>query len=216
MKDNQQKILPTALVRRLPAYYRNICIMEMEGKTVTTSRELAERIGNTSAQVRQDFFTCGGVPGYNLSCLKKWLSGLIGLEKQHRMVVVGAGNLGRAIISFREFNQDGFFIDAVFDNNLMYNGMQICNVPILNAALFSDYLEKNPVDIVVIATPASAAPEIFEKAVAGGVKGIWNFAPVDLVSDGDISIQNVHLSDTLMMLSFRMEESLRLEDPKEN
>ncbi len=211
-KETQPKILPTALVRRLPAYYRNICAMEAEGKTSTTSRELADRIGNTSAQVRQDFFTCGGVPGYSLSLLKSWLSGLIGLEKQHHMVVVGAGNLGRAIISFREFNEDGFFIDAVFDSNLMYNGMRIGDVPILNVSLFSDYLEQNPVDIVVIATPALAAPEIFEKAVAGGVKGIWNFAPVDLSTDGDVAIQNVHLSDTLMMLSFRMEEVLRLSE----
>ena len=122
------------------------------------------------------------------------------------MVVIGAGNLGRAIISFKEFNEDGFFIDAVFDNSLMLEGMQICGVPIINAALFEDYLEENHVDIVVIAAPASAAADILKKSIRGGVKGVWNFAPVDLRSDDRIEVQNVHLSDSLMTLSFRMEE----------
>ena len=122
------------------------------------------------------------------------------------MVVVGAGNLGRAIISFKEFNEDGFFIDAVFDSNLMFEGMQICGVPIINAALFEDYLAENSVDIVVITAPAGAAADILEKSIRGGVKGVWNFAPVDLRSDDRIEVQNVHLSDSLMTLSFRMEE----------
>lgn len=210
MKTNEQlKTLPTALVRRLPAYYRNLCAMEAEGKETATSRELAERINNTSAQVRQDFFTCGGVPGYKVTELKNWLAKLMGIENDHHMVVVGAGNLGRAIISFKEFSDDRFFIDAVFDSNLLFHGMQVGSVPILSVALLEQYLEQHDIDIVAIATPASAAPEIYEKAVRGGVKGIWNFAPVDLGTDGAVPVQNVHLSDTLMMLSFRMEEIKR-------
>ena len=88
----------------------------------------------------------------------------------------------------------------------MLEGMQICGVPIINAALFEDYLEENHVDIVVIAAPASAAADILKKSIHGGVKGVWNFAPVDLRSDDRIEVQNVHLSDSLMTLSFRMEE----------
>lgn len=201
-----KKILSDALARRLPAYYRHVCVMKAEGINNITSGELANRVGNTSAQVRQDFFTCGGVDGYNTETLKNWLSNLLGLNHSHHMVVIGAGNLGRAIISFKEFNEDGFFIDAVFDNSLMLEGMQICGVPIINAALFEDYLEENHVDIVVIAAPASAAADILKKSIRGGVKGVWNFAPVDLRSDDRIEVQNVHLSDSLMTLSFRMEE----------
>lgn len=201
-----KKVLSDALARRLPAYYRHVCVMKAEGINNITSGELANRIGNTSAQVRQDFFTCGGVDGYNTETLKNWLSNLLGLNHSHHMVVIGAGNLGRAIISFKEFNEDGFFIDAVFDNSLMLEGMQICGVPIINAALFEDYLEENHVDIVVIAAPASAAADILKKSIRGGVKGVWNFAPVDLRSDDRIEVQNVHLSDSLMTLSFRMEE----------
>lgn len=201
-----KKVLSDALARRLPAYYRHVCVMKAEGINNITSGELANRVGNTSAQVRQDFFTCGGVDGYNTETLKNWLSKLLGLNHSHHMVVIGAGNLGRAIISFKEFNEDGFFIDAVFDNSLMLEGMQICGVPIINAALFEDYLEENHVDIVVIAAPASAAADILKKSIRGGVKGVWNFAPVDLRSDDRIEVQNVHLSDSLMTLSFRMEE----------
>lgn len=201
-----KKVLSDALARRLPAYYRHVCVMKAEGINNITSGELANRVGNTSAQVRQDFFTCGGVDGYNTETLKNWLSNLLGLNHSHHMVVIGAGNLGRAIISFKEFNEDGFFIDAVFDNSLMLEGMQIYGVPIINAALFEDYLEENHVDIVVIAAPASAAADILKKSIRGGVKGVWNFAPVDLRSDDRIEVQNVHLSDSLMTLSFRMEE----------
>mgnify|MGYP004527633325 FL=1 len=205
-----KKVLSDALARRLPAYYRHVCVMKAEGINNITSGELANRVGNTSAQVRQDFFTCGGVDGYNTETLKNWLSNLLGLNHSHHMVVIGAGNLGRAIISFKEFNEDGFFIDAVFDNSLMLEGMQICGVPIINAALFEDYLEENHVDIVVIAAPAGAAVDILEKSIRGGVKGVWNFAPVDLRSDDRIEVQNVHLSDSLMTLSFRMEEKQHL------
>ena len=205
-KSLEKKTFSDALARRLPAYYRHVCIMFAEGKQTVTSGELAKRIGNTSAQVRQDFFTCGGVENYHPDTLKEWLSGLLGIKEEHHMVVVGAGNLGRAIISFKDFNTDGFFIDAVFDNNLMFDGMQICGIPILNVSSLEDYLAANRVDIVVITTPANVAEEILEKSIKGGVKGVWNFAPVDLRSNDKIEVQNVHLSDSLLTLSFRMNE----------
>ncbi|MBR5309953.1 MAG: redox-sensing transcriptional repressor Rex [Oscillospiraceae bacterium] len=205
-KPLDRKAFSDALARRLPAYYRHVCIMLAEGKQTVTSSELAKKVGNTSAQVRQDFFTCGGVENYHPDTLKNWLSDLLGINKHHHMVVIGAGNLGRAIISFKDFNTDGFFIDAVFDNNLMFDGMQICGIPILNVTSLEDYLATNKVDIVVITTPAGVAEEILEKSIKGGVKGIWNFAPVDLRSSDKIEVQNVHLSDSLLTLSFRMNE----------
>ena len=206
MAVNKKKNLSNALARRLPAYYRHIRILKAQGINNITSGVLAERVGNTSAQVRQDFFTCGGVDGYTTDSLCRWLTKILGLDNEHHMVVVGAGNLGRAIISFKEFNEDGFFIDAVFDSNLMLDGMKICEVPIINVSLFDDYLAKNKVDIVVIATPASAAENILQRSIAGGVKGVWNFAPVDLRTNSGVEVQNVHLSDSLMTLSFRINE----------
>lgn len=201
-----RKTVSDALARRLPAYYRHVCAMEAQGIQSVTSAELAARVGNTSAQVRQDFFTCGGVDSYNTSVLKNWLRSIIRLDSEHHMVVVGAGNLGRAIISFQEFNRDNFFIDAVFDSNLMLEGMQIAGVPILNVAALDEYLRQNRVDIVIITTPAEVAQSILDKASVGGVRGVWNFAPVDLRSSKEVEVQNVHLSDSLMTLSFRIGE----------
>ncbi len=203
---SKKKVFSDALARRLPAYYRHVCIMLAEGKTNVTSGELAKRVGNTSAQVRQDFFTCGGVENYHPDTLKNLLASLLGIEEKHHMVVVGAGNLGRAVISFKEFNDDGFFIDAVFDNNLMFNGMEVSGIPVLNVNTLENYLAANPVDIVIITTPAHVAESIYNKAIEGGVKGVWNFAPVDLRSTDKIEVQNVHLSDSLLTLSFRMNE----------
>ncbi len=211
-KSLSKKILSDALARRLPAYYRHICIMLAEGKQTITSGELAKRVGNTSAQVRQDFFTCGGVENYHPDTLKNWLSGLLGIKEKHHMVVVGAGNLGRAIISFKDFNNDGFFIDAVFDNNLMFDGIQVCGIPVLNVASLDEYLSANKTDIVVIATPANVAENILDKSIKGGVKGVWNFAPVDLRSTDAIEVQNVHLSDSLLTLSFRINEKEHLKN----
>ena len=198
--------IPEVVVKRLSVYYRNVCYMEAEGLERTTSAKIAERAGNTGVQVRQDFHMCGGIDDYSIPSLKKCLSELLGLCGKHSMVVVGAGNLGRAIISYRDFEKEGFFIEAIFDNNLMYEGIQINGIPIMNVNLFEKYIEENDIDIVIIATPAKAAEEIFKKAVAGKVRGIWNFAPVDLRSCDGVEVQNVHLSDSLMTLSFRINE----------
>lgn len=199
--------VPEAVVKRLSAYYRNVCRMEAEGFEKITSAMLAEKIGNTSVQVRQDFHICGGTEDYNIASLKKRLRELLGICGKHSMVVVGAGNLGRAIISYKDFEKDGFFIDAVFDNDLMYEGMRINEIPIMNIKLFEKYLESSETDIVIIAVPEKAAEEIYRKAVKCKVKGIWNFAPVDLQSIDGVQVRNVHLGDSLMTLSFRINET---------
>ncbi len=199
--------IPEAVIRRLPVYYRNVCYMEAEGLEKATSSMIAKRAGNTGVQVRQDFFMCGGIDDYSIPSLKKRLRELLGICNKHRMVVVGAGNLGRAIISYKDFESEGFFIDAIFDNNLMFEGIQLNGIPIMNIKFFESYLKNNDIDIVVIATPADAAEKVFRKAVAGKVRGIWNFAPIDLRSCDETEVVNVHLSDSLLTLSFRINES---------
>lgn len=200
------KDIPEAVVRRLPVYYRNICYMEAEGIEKATSTTLAKRAGNTSTQVRQDFYMCGGIDNYHIPELKAKLRSLLGINKKHNMVIVGGGNLGRALASYKDFENEGFFINAIFDSNLSLCGMQINGIPIINAKLFEEYLDQNETDIVVIATPADVAESIMEKAVAGNVNGIWNFAPVDLRSCGGTKVRNVHLGDSLLTLSFRINE----------
>ncbi len=193
--------LPEATIKRLPVYYRNICALESKGVERVTSKLLAEKVGNTDTQVRQDFYACGGIPGYEIKELKKWLEEKLGLNYHYNAVIVGTGNLGRAIISYPEFSTERFFISAAFDSNLMLEGMQIKNIPILNVSMLGKYLSENRVDIVIIATPASAALGIYNIAKEHGIKGIWNFAPVDLKSDDETFVNNVHLTDNLMLIT---------------
>ena len=195
-----------AVIKRLPIYYRNICFMEAEGLSKITSQTLAERVGNSGVQVRQDFFACGGIEGYSIPNIKKWLIKTMGIENEHHMIVIGAGNLGRALISYKDFEKDGFFIDAVFDNNPSLLGLNINGIPILSINLLEKYLSDNEDDIAVYAAPANVAEKILTKVAAAGVKGVWNFAPVDLHSIDGIKIQNVHLCDSLLTLSFRINE----------
>ena len=130
----------------------------------------------------------------------------MGIENEHHMIVIGAGNLGRALISYKDFENDGFFIDAVFDSNPNLLGLKINEIPILSINLLEKYLSDNEVDIAVYAAPANVAEKILRKVAAAGVKGVWNFAPVDLHSIDGVKIQNVHLSDSLLTLSFKINE----------
>ena len=175
--------------------------MEVEGLEKTTSVMIAERAGNSSTQVRQDFFICGGIDNYGVSELKAKLKELLGINKKHSMVIVGGGNLGRAIASYKNFENEGFFVSAIFDNDLSIIGMQFSGIPIINVKFFDEYIKENKTDFVIITTPAEAAEEIMKKAARENVGGIWNFAPVDLRSCGKTKVINVHLGDSLLTLS---------------
>lgn len=196
--------IPEATIRRLPVYYRNVCAMEAEGIIKTTSSELAKRAGNTGVQVRQDFFSCGGAPKYYIPELKSWLEEKLSINRRHRAVLVGAGNLGRAIVNCRDYQTDNFFITAAFDSNLMLEGMMINGIPILSSHLLEDYLGANETDIVIIATPDSSAENIFDIAVKNKIPGVWNFTSVDLQSRENTAVSSVHISDSLMTLFFKM------------
>ncbi len=200
--------IPEAVIKRLPVYYRNVCYMETEGIEKITSSMIAKRAGNKDVQVRQDFFMCGGISGYKTSEIKERLEELLGINIKHNMVIVGGGNLGRAIASYKDFEKEGFFVKAIFDNDLSIIGMQLDGIPIININLFEEYLEQNKTDIVVITTPAEVAESIMKKAVIGNVDGIWNFAPVDLRSCDKTKVQNVHLGDSLLTLSLLSSGSL--------
>lgn len=196
--------IPTAVEKRLPLYYRHIKIMAAEGREKTTSAELAKKAGNTAIQVRQDIFSCGGTENYHIDNLEKWFAELLGLNEKHRMIVIGAGNLGRAIMSYKDFEKEGFFIDAAFDNNLAFEGMNVGGIPILNINTLGAYLSESIVDIAVIATPVESAKKIADKLIKYGIKGIWNFSPCDLEPTEECAIKNLNLTDSLMTLSFQM------------
>ena len=203
--DNKK--IPEAITRRLPIYYRNICAFEAEGYTKITSSMLGERTGNSGVQVRQDFFTCGGAPQYTIPELKNWFEIKFGLKEKHRAVIVGAGNLGRALMNCKDYKSEIFFIAAAFDNNLMFEGMDVGGIPIINVQFLDNYLKNNDVDILVITTPASAAKDIFNIAVQNNIRGVWNFSPVDLKSKEKTIVNNVNISDSLLTLFMELENN---------
>ncbi len=202
--------IPDAVVRRLPGYYRNLRELEAEGVMRLSSQALGERMGLTASQIRQDINCFGGFGqqgyGYHVPKLKLMIGQILGVDADHRMVIVGAGNIGMAVAHYASFRQEGFVVDAMFDVSPALVGQKVRDVAIRPVSALADYLAENRVDILVMAVPAEKAPEVLRIAEAARVPGVWNFAPVDLNPPVWMEVANVHLSDSLMALSFRMHE----------
>ncbi|MGI6188825.1 MAG: redox-sensing transcriptional repressor Rex [Clostridiales bacterium] len=197
-----------AVIRRLPKYYRYISEMKDNGVQRVSSNELGQKMGLTASQIRQDFNCFGGFGqqgyGYNVPELCGEIKKIIGLNRQYNMIVVGAGNLGQALANYSGFEKEGFNIKALFDINPRLLGMSIRGIDILDIDTMKSYTANNPIDIGVICTPKEKAQEVAELLVDCGIKNIWNFAPVDVVLPDDVVVENVHLSDSLYILCYRM------------
>lgn len=206
----QYERIPDAVVRRLPGYYRNLRELEAMGVTRLSSQALGERMGLTASQIRQDINCFGGFGqqgyGYHVPKLKKRIGQILGIDREHRVIIVGAGNIGSAVAHYPTFRNEGFRVEALFDTDVKRIGQVVQGAPILPVSGLEEYLKSNEVDILVLATPAGSAQSILEIAKAARVPGIWNFAPVDLDTPEWMEISNVHLSDSLMSLSFRLHE----------
>ncbi|MCL1965457.1 MAG: redox-sensing transcriptional repressor Rex [Firmicutes bacterium] len=217
---HQKGRVPDGVVRRLPGYYRYLRELEAEGVIRLSSQTLGERMGLTPSQIRHDINYFGGFGhqgyGYHVPNLKRRIGQILGVDREHWLVIVGAGNIGSAVALYPTFRNEGFRIQALFDISRSRIGKNVGNVPILPVGELENYLAEHPIDIVVIATPAESAQEITHIAARAGVRAIWNFAPVDLETSGELEVLNVHLSDGLMALSFRLHERevLRQEYPQ--
>lgn len=200
--------VPNAVVMRLPGYYRFLTMLEQLGFVRISSQQLGDRMGLTASQIRQDINCFGGFGqqgyGYNVSELRMRIGEILGLTRVYRMVVVGAGNIGRAIAHYKDFREMGFAVEALFDEDPALVGHSECEIPVLAAGDLPDYLAHHPVDMGVIAVPGPAAQATCDRLTAGGVRAIWNFAPVDLSVPEGVVLKSVHLSDALMVLSYYM------------
>ena len=180
-----------AVVRRLPMYYRHLRELEKAGVVRISSQELGERMNLTASQIRQDINCFGGFGqqgyGYHVANLKERIGEILGLNHEYHVIIIGAGNIGRAVANYTGFAKEGFNVQAMFDVS-----------PALMAA--------HQVDIAVLAVPSAYAQTTCDTLVRGGVRAIWNFAPVDLVLPEGVAVNNVHLSDSLHILSYRMNE----------
>lgn len=197
-----------AVMRRMPKYYRYLTDMEKGGIERISSKELSQRMGLTASQIRQDFNCFGGFGqqgyGYNVSELRQEIRNILGLNLEYQVIVLGAGNLGQALANYTGFEKDGFIVKGMFDINPRLIGISIRGINIYDLDELESFIEKTPVQIAAICTPKEKAQEVADRVIRCGVKGIWNFAAVDIVVPDDVTVENVHLSDSLYTLSFRM------------
>jgi len=199
----------SAVVHRLPRYYRHLQELASSGVVRISSKSLAQRMGLTASQIRQDLNCFGGFGqqgyGYNVESLKNEIGEILGFRNQYRAVMIGVGNIGHALISNFNFKLCGFSLDAAFDIDPSVTGTRVGDVPVYHMDELDQYLKTRHVDIGVLAIPKEAAPSIAERLTNGGVKGLWNFTNIDLHLDTDrVKVENVHFSDNLMVLCYRL------------
>ena len=197
-----------AVIRRLPGYYRHLRELEAAGVTSISSQELGDRMNLTPSQIRQDINCFGGFGrqgyGYRVSELKEHIGEILGLDREHRLIILGAGNIGCAVAQYPTFSREGFKTIALFDTLETKVGRCLGEIPVLHMDRLEEFVSENVVDIAVLALPKRNAQEALTRLYQVGVRAIWNFAPTDLNHPEDMLVVNVHLSDSLQQLSYRM------------
>ena len=205
-----EKEISQAVIRRMPRYYRYLGELLDDGVERISSNDLSNRMKVTASQIRQDLNNFGGFGqqgyGYNVQYLFDEIGKILGLNQQHNIIIIGAGNLGQALANYVKFEKLGFKIVALFDVNPELKGKTVRDIPILMLNELDDYCANNHVDIAALTMPKSKADTIAQKLVDLGVKAIWNFAHVDLDIENnvDVVVESVHLSDSLMQLSYNI------------
>ena len=199
------------VIRRLSRYLRRLDELSVEGESRISSGELGRQLGLTASQIRQDFSSFGEFGqqgyGYNIDMLRDELRTILGLKRKFSVIIVGAGNLGHALIQNFDFGKLGLRLDSAFDVDKDLVGTELCGVKIYDASEMAEYIEKNKVDIAVLTVPQNAANEVVKILTDSGIRGIWNFTNVELADPGkDVIIEDIHFSDSLMTLSYYLAE----------
>jgi redox-sensing transcriptional repressor len=206
MKENTK--ISSAVIKRMPRYRRYLKDLQQKGVNKISSGEFSRLIGYTASQIRQDFNNFGGFGqqgyGYNVTALYNEISAILGLDKEYKMIVVGAGNLGQAIINYTYYFKSGFVVSGIFEINPKLIGIKINDIEILDYEYLEKYVREHKIDIGIICTAKDNAQEVADKLSAAGVKGIWNFAPLDIVVPENVALENVHLSDSLHSLAYHI------------
>ena len=203
-----EKKISAAVIRRLPRYYRYLGDLKRAGVKRISSGELSRRMQVTASQIRQDLNHFGGFGqqgyGYNVEFLYEEIGKILGLNHLYRVIIIGAGNLGQTLANYANFERIGFKIDAMFDVDPKMIGKSFRGIQVLNMKNLEQYIENNPVDIAALTIPKEAAEETADRLVKAGVPGIWNFAHTDLSVPDGVAVENVHLSESLMRLSYEL------------
>ncbi len=196
------------VIKRLPRYYRYLEELLDNGIERISSSELSAKMNVTASQIRQDLNQFGGFGqqgyGYNVEYLHKEIAKILGIDKTHSMIIVGAGNLGRAIANYSNFEKRGFVVKGMFDCNPELVGKECRGAVVMPMEDMPEFIRNNNIDIVALTIPKTSAGKVAQIAVEAGIKGIWNFAHVDLNVPEDVVVENVHLSESLMTLSYNL------------
>lgn len=198
-----------AVIRRLPRYYRQLTDLHNRGIVRTSSHALGQEMNITASQIRQDFSCFGEFGqqgyGYNVDELRGEIGHILGVDSNHHLIMIGVGNLGRALINNFPFEQSGFTVGASFDVSPAVIGTNINGVPVYSMDDVDAYLKAHSVDVVVLTIPQSIAQETADRLIQLGVKGFWNFTNVELTcSDPGVKFENIHFADSLLTLSYRI------------
>lgn len=211
------KQVSLSVIRRLPRYYRFLGELLKNGSHRISSRELSARMGLTASQIRQDLNCFGGFGqqgyGYNVEALHGEIGHILGVDRNYKTIVIGMGNLGRAIVNHMVFASKGFELAALFDNNEQVVGESVRGLPVRDMATLERYCHENKPDIAVLCVPRASAAAMADKLIAFGVRGFWNFSHYDIALEHPtVAVENVHLSDSLMTLCYKFKD---LEVPEE-
>lgn len=202
------KNISMAVIRRLPKYYRYLGDLLDKDIQRISSKELSDIIGFTASQIRQDLNNFGGFGqqgyGYNVDALHQEIGKILGLDTKYNAVLIGAGNLGQAIANYSGFRKAGFEIKALFDANPRMIGLKIRDFEILDSEDIEEFIKENDVDIAIMCIPKKGSQELANRLVNAGIKGIWNFVPVDLDVPESVIVENVNLTESLFTLSYLM------------
>lgn len=202
---DKKKNISMAVIKRLPKYHRYLNELMKNDVDRISSKELGEKIGFTASQIRQDLNCFGDFGqqgyGYNIRDLYYQISTILGLNTKYNTIIVGAGNIGQAIANYR-FEKLGIELTGIFDSSPDLIGKQIRDITIQDTEKIKEHIEENDTDIGVICVPRANAQRVCDVMTSNGVKAIWNFAPVDLNVPKDVTVENVHLSESLMTLIY--------------
>ena len=204
----EEKCISKAVIKRLPRYYRYLGELIEEGVERISSNELSAKMRVTASQIRQDLNNFGGFGqqgyGYNDPYLYEEIGKILGLDKTHHMIIIGAGNLGQALANYVKFEKRGFKIVGIFDVNPVLKGISIRGNEIRMMEELPQFLKEEKVEIATLTLPKNNAAEAADLLVKNGIKAIWNFAHLDLNVPKDVIVENVHLSESLMRLSYNL------------
>lgn len=209
----EEKEISQAVIGRLPRYFRYLGELKDEGVERISSQDLSELMKVTASQIRQDFNNFGGFGqqgyGYNVEYLYNEIGKILGLDQKHNFIIIGARNLGQALGNYINFERRGFIFRGIFDLNPQLVGKDVRGVKVMPMEEMERFVQENDIDIAVLTIPKTSAVEVAEKLVQNGIRAIWNFAHVDLNVPEGIQVENVHLSDSLMKLSYNINRYMK-------